>query len=138
MLATHCQNLVQLANPSWPIYDALIVHLVFSTLQCNVLAEIDSVAIATADSNRGEPLNTSNAHASVIDSILYHSLVAICNMHPARRRPLNALSVHAEEISLGECLKDIAASEMKLKTCQPSSGVPTKTVPGRDLGNFLW
>ena len=84
MLAAHCQNLVQLANPSWPIYNALIVHLVFSTLWCNVLAEIDSMAIATADSNRGEPLNTRNAHASVIDSILYHSMAAICNIHPAR------------------------------------------------------
>jgi hypothetical protein len=38
----------------WLISDAVIVGRIFSTVQCNVLAEIDSAAIATTGSNPGE------------------------------------------------------------------------------------
>ena len=104
--------LVQLANQLWLIYDALIVRCIFSTVRCNALAEIDSVAIATATSNRGGQYQ----HSAVgIDPIIIISLTD-CNLqHASSKKKTLKCPKCAEEISLDECFKDKAA-EKELKT----------------------
>ena len=118
---------------SWLICGALIVRRIFSTVRCNVLAEIDSVLIATTVSNLGELLLDINMQYQPRAVYTSHALTANC-MYVAKRWTLTVPSVQKRYYWMSVS----RIRQLRMNWRRPPSSVPTKTVPGRDPESFTW